>query len=213
MAGTVLRRPFQYCFFSATIILIVINVAVFFLTSMVPQLRVYLGLNPQLFLYGHFYWQPLSYLFVHANLMHLLSNMIGLLFFGITLERAVGSKEFLLLYFVCGVLSGILSLLFYIFSRNYGAVLIGASGALYAVLFAYAVVFPRAHIYIWGILPVPSPLLVAIYAGIELFSQFYRGGSNISHFTHLFGFAVAFLYFVVRMGINPVKVWKDAYRR
>ena len=91
-------------------------------------------------------WQPVTYMFIHGSLSHLLSNMIGLLFFGMPLEKAIGSKEFLLMYFVCGIASGLYSFAFYVSTGIYAAILIGASGALYAVLFAFATAFPKANI-------------------------------------------------------------------
>ena len=90
--------------------------------------------------------------------------------------------------------------------------LMGASGALYGLLFAFAVIFPRNNIYFWGIIPIPAPILVAIYVGIEISSQLLSFRDGVAHLTHLVCFAVAWIYFVVRMGINPWKVWKDAYR-
>lgn len=212
MSKNPLRKPFEYTFFSASVILIIINCIIFAATSFFPRLTVYLGLCPALIIRYKMFWQPITYMFIHGSLVHLLSNMIGLLFFGMPLEKSIGSKEFLLLYFVCGITSGICSLVFYIFTGAYNAILIGASGALYAVLFAFATAFPKANIYIWGILPLPSPILVLVYTCIEFFSQFAGIKSNVAHFTHLFGFLAAFLYFVVRMGINPLKIWKDAFK-
>ncbi|MDE6244048.1 MAG: rhomboid family intramembrane serine protease [Treponemataceae bacterium] len=212
MVKNPLRRPFKYSYFNASLILIAANCFVFAITSFFPNLQFYLGMCPAFVIYKKMFWQPFTYMFVHGSLMHLLSNMIGLLFFGISVEKAIGSKEFILLYLICGFLSGLCSLGYYTLTRSYMSILVGASGALYAILFAFAVIFPRAHIFVWGILPIPSPLLVLIYAGIELFSQFYRTNSNVAHFTHLFGFATAFVYFLVRMGVNPIKAWKDAYR-
>ena len=119
---------------------------------------------------------------------------------------------FLLYYFVTGIFSGLLSFFLYYLTGNYRVFLLGASGAVYAVLFAYAVCYPRSMIYLWGILPVPAPILVLIYALIEVFSGFFST-SNVAHFTHLFGFLVALLYFIIRMGVNPLKIWKDGYRK
>lgn len=213
MSSLLIRRPFKYTFKSSCIYLILINCLAFLFTSLFPRIQYYLGLCPALFVQYKMFWQPFTYMFVHGSLAHLLSNMLGLFFFGMSLEKAVGTKEFLLLYFVCGIFSGLFSLAFYLVKGTYLAILIGASGALYGILFAFAVVFPRANIYIWGLLPIPSPLLVLIYAGIELFSQFYGVRANVAHFTHLFGFLASYLYFLIRMGINPFKVWKDAFTR
>ena len=91
--------------------------------------------------------------------------------------------------------------------------LIGASGAIYAILFAYAVIFPKNKIYIWAIIPVQAPLLIVIYAVIELGSQIFGFKTGIGHISHLLGLVFAWIYLVVRMGINPLKVWRDAYRQ
>ncbi len=206
-----LRRPFKYTFKGSCIFIMALNCLVFLFTSIFPKLQVYLGLCPALLIHYKFLWQPATYMFIHGSVAHLVSNMLGLLFFGISLERTIGTKEFLLLYFVSGIFSGLFSFVFYILTGTLGSVLIGASGALYGILFAFAVVFPRANIYIWGLLPIPSPILILIYTAIELFSQFYGVKSNVAHFTHLFGFLTSYLYFLIRMGVNPIKVWKDAY--
>ena len=206
-----IRRPFKYTFKGSCIYLIVINCIFFLLTSIFPKLNIYLGMVPGLVINYHWWWQPFSYMFIHGSLLHLLSNMLGLFFFGMSLEKAIGTKEFLLLYLICGLFSGLFSLGFYLIRGIDSAILIGASGTLYGILFAFSVFFPKANIYVWGLLPIPSPLLIIIYAGIELFSQFFNVKSNVAHFTHLFGFLVSYLYFIIRIGVNPFKIWKDAY--
>ena len=105
-----------------------------------------------------------------------------------------------------------MSLITFVISGTPFVILCGASGCLYAILLAYAVVFPKSVISIWGILPVPAPLLVGIYAIIEIISQIFSVNGGIAHMTHLAGFLFAWLYFVIRMKINPWKVWKNAYR-
>lgn len=207
-----IRRPFRYSFFNATFFIIGLNLLAFLLTNTVRGLGRYLALNVIAIHDYHMYWQFLTYMFVHGSFTHLLFNMLGLFFFGLAVERSIGSKEFLLVYFVAGILCGIISYCIYLFSGAYMTFLVGASGAIYAMLLAYAVIFPRSRIFIWGVLPVPAPILVAVYAGIELGSQLLTIRSGVAHMTHLAGFAVAWLYFVVRMGISPWKVWKDAYR-
>ena len=207
---SVLRRPFQYTFTNTTLTLIVINVAVFFLMAFTPLNRYYgyLALTVRGFVDFHCFWQPLTYMFLHSGISHLFFNMIALLFFGIAVEKAVGSKEFLLLYLLTGTLCGILSLAVY-FLGGVRVALVGASGAIYGILLAYAIIFPRSRIFIWGLVPVPAPILVLAYALIALADQFY-GATSIAHLTHLAGFAVAWLYFRIRMGIHPLEVWKDA---
>lgn len=219
----ILRKPFNYSFFNATVILIIANVAIHFLLPVLGINKNVFGLSVAGFGYYHYYWQIFTYMFIHGDISHLFFNMLALLIFGINIEKTLGSKEFLLMYFLIGILSGLFSLgVYYGFGRflmvngirpwTFGINLIGASGAIYGLLFAYAVLFPRSIIYIWGLIPVPAPLMVLGYAIIEFVSQFV-GSSNVAHMTHLAGFAFAWLYFVVRMGVHPLRIWKDAYRR
>lgn len=209
------RRPFQYEYRRRVLFIIFINFLIYalgyFYNFVNDYVHTYGSLCAYLVLVKHMYWQFFTYMFVHHNLSHVFFNMLGLLVFGLPLEKAIGSKEFTLFYIVCGVASGVLSFLVFIFTRQYIVFLLGASGAVYAVLFAYAVFFPRSIIYIWGLVPVPAPIMVLIYALIEFFSQF-TSVSNVAHMTHLFGFLAAWLYFVIRMGIHPLKIWKNTYK-
>ena len=207
-----IRIPFQYTFFNCTIWIIAINIFIYFLISVIPEFRHYLSLNVIFFVEYKMIWQPFTYMFVHGNIQHLFFNMLGLLFFGIAVEKAVGSKEFLLMYLVTGFLCGMLSFAVYYYFKMYRVFLMGASGAVYAMLLAYAVIFPRSKIFIWGIIPIPAPVLVVAYAVIELLSQLFGANSGIAHLTHLGGFVFAWFYFVLRMGINPYKIWKSNYR-
>ena len=157
------------------------------------------------------YWQFATYMFVHGSFSHLFFNMLGLLVFGLQVEKTIGSKEFLLFYFLTGIFSGLCSFGYYYFTGQFNVSLLGASGAVYSILFAYAVLYPRSTFLVWGIIPIPAPILVLIYTIIELGSQIFTN-SNVAHYTHLFGFFTAWLYFVIRMGIHPIKIWKNAYR-
>ncbi len=205
------RRPFKYVNFHATIYLILINAIVYLLCNFFPNLVYYLSLNVVYVIRYKMLWQFVTYMFVHAGARHLLLNMLGLFFFGFGVERAIGSKEFLLFYFVTGTLSAVLSFVLYYFTGNYLVFLMGASGAVYAVLFAYAVCYPRSIIYLWWVIPIPAPVMVLIFAIIEVVSGFFSS-SNVAHFTHLFGFLIALLYFIIRMGVNPLKIWKNTYK-
>ncbi len=207
-----IRHPFSYSYFYATFILIAVNFVFYILSLSFPYISYYCSLNVIAITKGHYFWQFITYMFIHANWSHIISNMLGLLFFGVSLEKAIGSKEFLLFYFLTGILSGVFSFFVYWIAGKYNVYLMGASGAVYAVLLMFAVAYPRAKIYIWGILPVPAPILVLIYAAIEIYSQFFSSGSDIAHLTHLAGFGFAWLYSVIRFGESPWKVWKRNYR-
>jgi membrane associated rhomboid family serine protease len=197
-----LRRPFGYSFRNLSIWLIAINVLVFAVEYLVPQAIRYLSMTPALVLSGAF-WQPFTYMFAHANLSHLLVNMLGLLFFGTAVEKEMGSKEFLLYYLLTGLLAGVFSFAAYLFTGGAYIPLLGASGAVFAVLLAFATLQPNSQILVWGIIPVRAPVMVLGYTAIELVSQVFNSQSGIAHLTHLAGFAFGWLYFLARFGINP----------
>jgi membrane associated rhomboid family serine protease len=196
--------PFKY--YNATLVLIGINVFVFFISSFIaPTLFSYLSMIPALVVLRNWWWQVFTYMFVHADIWHLLFNMLGLFFFGVQLERRIGSHEFLLFYLISGVLAGAFSLLVYWLTGAYMISLLGASGAVFAVLLAYATYYPTSTILIFGIIPVKAPVLIVGYAAIEIFSMFSRNRGNVAHLTHLAGFGFAYLYLLIRLRINPVR--------
>lgn len=201
---SLLRRPLPYRAYNITFILIGINLLVFFLSMLVSQLTTYIAMNPVLTIGRGFWWQPFTYMFAHSGISHVVFNMLGLFFFGTQVEREMGSYEFLLFYLLTGTLAGLFSLAVYWFSGAYYVFLLGASGAVFAVLLAFATYHPNAQIFIFGILPMRASVLVLVYTAIEIFSQM-RGGSNVAHLTHLAGFGFAYVYFVVRVGLNPIR--------
>jgi membrane associated rhomboid family serine protease len=212
MQNPVLKRHFTYRYYNVTLVLIVLNILVFLINTMSPQSRIYLSLVPQLVVQGGAYWEFITYMFVHASITHILFNMLGLFFFGFQVERRMGSSEFLLFYMLSGIGAGLVSFAIYVLTGTYSVILLGASGAIFAVLLAYATFFPDSLIYVMGILPIRAPLLVLIYTGIELFSQIFSVNAGVAHLTHLAGFVVAYLYLVVRIGVNPFKVFFGGQR-
>ena len=203
-----LRRPLRYQYYSATIILIVITVIVFLFGMLDRGGRVgYLALFPDLVLHAGAWWEVVTYMFVHSGFQHIFFNMLALFMFGIQLERRMGSSEFLLFYFFCGIGAG-LATVFVNSSAGMGMVpVVGASGAIFGLLLGFASFFPDARIFIFGILPMRAPVLVLIYAGIEVFLQVTNLQSGVAHLTHLAGIAFAYLYLVVRFGINPITIF------
>lgn len=208
-----LRRRFRYSFNNVTLILIAINTGIFLLSSMNRNIIIYGALIPELVVRNHFYWQIFTYMFLHANMNHLFFNMLGLFFFGTQVERRIGSKEFLLFYLVTGTLAGLFSFFVYIFTGATGVILLGASGAVYGVLLAFAALYPYARIFVFGLIPVQAPILVVVYTVIEIFSQLSGAGSNVAHLTHLAGFFFAYLYLLIRMRVNPLDIWRQTRRR
>jgi membrane associated rhomboid family serine protease len=123
------------------------------------------------------------------------------------LERRMGSTEFLLYYFVCGIGAGIATV-FINHATGQGMIpVVGASGAIFALLLAFAAFFPDARIFIFGILPIRAPVAVAGYAVLEIVFQFTNFQSGVAHLTHLAGLAFGYLYLVVRYGMNPIAIF------
>ncbi len=203
-SDNLLRRPFRYSYFNATLYIIAANIVLFALGFMFPYLRAYMALNPAAVLSGYV-WQFVTYMFAHASLSHLFVNMLGLFFFGPPIERKMGSKEFILYYFLTGTLAGIASFAIFALTGAWYTMLVGASGALFAVLLAFAVIEPDAMIYLYGIIPLKAPVMVLGYAGIEIVSQLLNFRSSVAHLTHLAGFVFGWLYFLVRFRVNPLK--------
>lgn len=195
---------------SVTFVLIGINVAVFLLLYIMPGLLDFLAIYTAGLLDRGFFWTPITYMFTHGGFFHLLINMVILVFAGPALEERMGSREFLTYYLLTGVLAG----LFSVFAYSAGGTgdyvrIVGASGAIYAVLLGFATYLPRVRIYFWGILPMKAPYFLALYAAIDLYSQVFRRGGNTAHLTHLSGLAFGFLYFLIRLKINPIKAMRD----
>lgn len=213
MKSSILQKRFRYTYSNVTLYLIIINAAVFLLTYMNRNLLVYLSMVPGLIIQDHYYWQFVTYMFAHANFSHILFNMLGLFFFGTQVERRMGSWEFLLFYLLTGFLAGLFSFFFYVLTGSYGVFLLGASGAVYAVLLAFATYYPQARIFVFGIIPIQAPVLVVLYTGIEIFSQMGNIHSGVAHLTHLAGFAFAYLYLLIRLRINPINEWRGTSRR
>ena len=115
------RKPFRYSFFNATLILILLNFAAFAFCSLnrTYNWTAMLSLNVICVNHYHMFWQFFTYMFMHGSFSHIFFNMLGLLMFGITLERAIGSKEFLLFYLFCGLMDGIISILVYANTGRY----------------------------------------------------------------------------------------------
>lgn len=142
-------------------------------------------------------WQPFTYMFMHAGFDHIAFNMLSLLFFGIALERTWGSRRFLTYYLVSGVGAAIVQEIVWFCMYgviDYPAVTIGASGAVFGILFAFAWLFPDERIFLLFIpIPIRARIFVGIYALCELFLGISGTGDNIAHFAHLGGLLFGWL--------------------
>lgn len=173
-------------------LLILVNAVVFVIQQFagLEMLRVF-GLTPTSVIHGFWFWQIVTYMFLHGDLFHILFNMLALWMFGSELEALWGGREFLKYYFLTGIGAGVTTL---ILSWNAATVTIGASGAVYGLLLAYALAFPDRIIYLYFLFPIRAKYLVALFAVIEFILSFAYTTDGIGHFAHLGGMLFGFLY-------------------
>jgi membrane associated rhomboid family serine protease len=189
------------------------NVAMFLLTTFLPMLQPLLGLGPAFVLHYFWVWQLGTYMFLHGGIFHILFNMLALWMFGTELERIWGTRYFLKFYFVTGIGAGVLTVLFSLLPFDFarainGATVVGASGAIYGLLLAYALYFPERPILLI-IFWVPAKLCVAILGAIALFTSLSESGGT-ANATHLGGLVVAYL-FLKSPRMHPLSELKYRY--
>jgi membrane associated rhomboid family serine protease len=177
---------------SAVKILIAANVLVYGLQALFPDLLDELfALWPLQATDGqaHFeLWQIVSYAFLHGGTTHILFNMLGLWMFGSEIERYVGPRRLLACYFASVVTAALSQLFIPMLFGAPPAPTIGASGGVFGLLLAYAVLFPhRKVVPLIPPIPMPAWLFATIYACIELFLGVTGTLSGIAHFAHLGG--------------------------
>jgi membrane associated rhomboid family serine protease len=173
------------------------NVIVFVAQVIFPPLTELLGLHPALVVHRLWVWQLATYMFLHGGIFHIVFNMLALWMFGAELERTWGTRYFLKFYFVTGIGAGVLTVLFSLlpfgFARQLQALnIIGASGAIYGLLLAYAMYFPERPILLivfW----VPARLCVIILGAIAVLASLGESG-GVANATHLGGLLVGYLY-------------------
>ena len=159
------------------------------------------GFAPSYFVQKYYFWQPLTYMFLHGSLMHLIFNMFALWMFGPDIEKYLGSKKFLTYYLVCGFGA----VLFHFLAHYKGvsfpltsqdqAIVVGASGAIFGLFGAHAYYFGnRMWMLIFPPIPIKARTLVIVMSAIELYYVLTQPGSPIAHLAHLGGLIVGLLY-------------------
>jgi len=173
--------------------LIVINVLVFFaegmLGSSLTSLLALWPIGPRFLP-----WQLATYAFVHSGLPHLLFNMYGVYLFGGDVERVWGARRFLSYYLACTLSAAALQLLVTsVTGADYPTV--GASGAVFGLLLAYARLFPNRRLMLLFLpLPLPAPLFVAVYGALELLLGVTGTQEGVAHFAHLGGLVGGYFF-------------------
>jgi membrane associated rhomboid family serine protease len=193
-------------------------IQVFFDRSVTAWINHFFGLVPLGFTAALRLWQPLTYIFLHGSPLHLLFNMLFLWMFGKELELSWGKKKFLNYFFICGIGAGLIEVLVKLTPMLWGhrptdVPTIGASGAIFGILLANAVLFPERRVWLFPI-PVAIPMrpYVAALAAIEFIFTLGVGGDAVSHICHLGGMLVGWIY--LRRGSffynvrNSVSDWK-----
>ena len=140
-------------------------------------------------LYGFQLWRFVTSIFLHGGIVHLLYNLFALLFFGFILERKIGSRNFLIVFFASGIVGNIIAVNFYPSS-------LGASGAIYGVLGCLAIINPMMMVFAFGIL---MPMFVAAIVWIigDVMGVFGFGGSDVGYIAHLGGVFVGILIGII----------------
>ena len=183
--------------------LLIANVVVFFAQAASPLILHYGALVPALLLERP--WTAITYMFLHGGLMHLGLNMLILYFFGPRLEFRLGARHFLGLYFV----SGIAAAMFSFFTP--AATIVGASGAIYGIMLAYADYWPRDRLYLYFVIPVEARWVVLGLTGLAIYGivRTSMGVSDgIAHHAHLGGFAGAWIYLRLMARTSPAARFK-----
>jgi membrane associated rhomboid family serine protease len=173
-------------------LLIVMNTAVFALSFVVGgHFFDMFGLVPQHVLVDRWVWQPVTYLFIHGGFMHLLFNLFALWMFGMPVEAQWGQAEFLKYYFLCGLGAAAASVAM---APHSLVPVIGASGPVYGMLVAFAMLYPDAVVYLYFLIPVKAAHMAIIFGLIEFFSGATGSNPGVARFAHLGGMVTGYVY-------------------
>jgi membrane associated rhomboid family serine protease len=177
--------------------IIIINVVVFVLTTFTTSGFQYFGLIPQRVIERGWIWQLVTYMFLHGGALHILFNMLGVWMFGVELERRWGTRFFIQYYAVSGIGGGLTFLLisllpFQATAITYLTPAVGASGALFGLLLAFAIYYPERPIMLLLVF-VPARVFVMIYGGFSLLNTF-QPSRGVADAAHLGGMIFGYLY-------------------
>lgn len=140
------------------------------------------------------FWQPISYMFMHGGFFHILFNMYTLVIFGSVVEQIIGPRKYLVFYLLSGLGAAALHLCIMKWMGAPNIPMVGASGAIYGVLIAYALLFPDSRMtLLFPPVTLSAKWMVAIFAGIELFTGVTGSVEGVAHFAHLGGMIVGLL--------------------
>jgi membrane associated rhomboid family serine protease len=175
--------------------LIIANVAMFLATWIYEPIILFLGLTPRIVIEQFWIWQLATYAFLHGGAVHILFNMLGIWMFGVELERLWGTRQFVKYYAITGVGAGLtvlaVGLVLGPSSETYRIPTIGASGALYGLLVAFAYYYPDRPLLMFFLFPIPAKYFVMIVGAMAFLSA---PQSRVSEAAHLGGLVIGYLY-------------------
>lgn len=193
--------------------LIIANMAVFLIQMLFGrQFEKLFGLVPALVFQKLMIWQIFTYMFLHGGVFHLLFNMFLIWMFGRSIESQWGTAAFLKYYFLTGLGAALLTL---VFTPTAAIPTIGASGAVYGLMVAFAMINPHATIYLYMLIPVTARQMVIILAVIEFFASASGTPDGVARFAHLGGMLFGYLYlkFGDRLRINMRYLFKGGFKK
>lgn len=173
--------------------LLALNVSVFLIQSLGYPLVGSLGLVPERVAQWPLpeFWRVVTYLFVHGGLWHLVFNLFALWMFGMPVESQWGGAEFLKYYFLCGLGAALTSVLL---DPHSTTPIIGASGSVYGLLVAFALLYPDAVVYLYFLIPVKAAHMAILFGAIEFFMGASHATPGVARFAHLGGMVTGYLY-------------------
>lgn len=146
------------------------------------------------------FWQPVTYMFMHGGIWHILFNMYTLFIFGSVVERMIGERKYLTFYFICGLGAAALQLGVQSLQHSF-ACTVGASGAIYGLLIAYAMLFPDSRLtLIFPPISMSAKWMVVVFVAIEILTSVWPLDDGVAHLAHLGGMLFGWLL---------IKYWKS----
>jgi membrane associated rhomboid family serine protease len=192
--------------------ILIINVAVFLVTFLVPPLHRWINLLFSVYPVNYWgalqVWRLITYQFIHHDFFHVFFNMLMLYFLGPLLEGFWGPRLFLRFYLISGAMGGIVYTLLVLFGPLPAGPMVGASGAIYGLMAVTAVMFPRMQVYLFGIIPMNMVTLLGLAALISVMN-FLSGTNAGGEAAHLTGMGVGLFYAYVKPRITTLRMTRS----
>ncbi|MEK7744263.1 MAG: rhomboid family intramembrane serine protease [Elusimicrobiota bacterium] len=188
--------------------LVIANAVAFLMSQLVAgQFSGLFGLVPARVVEDRWIWQLFPYLFLHGSFLHLIFNLFALWMFGMPVEAQWGPREFLKFFLICGVGAGLINVALTPHSHY---PVIGASGAVYGLLVAFAMLYPDAVVYLYFFFPIKAKHMAMLFGLLEFFAA-SDGSSGVARYAHLGGMVIGYLYirwwWILSMRVKAL--WRD----